>query len=92
MGLYSFVIDLFIKTYLSSCNFDIIYSSPYISQPLYIESEKTCLNYWQVFSFVLWYTMHKKEGGKQMFAKDILGLTFFDRIRLKFLLKKVLTK
>ena len=27
-----------------------------------------------------------------MFVKDNLGLTFFDRLRLKFLLKKVLTK
>lgn len=26
-----------------------------------------------------------------MFVKDNLGLTFFDRVRLKFLLKKVLT-
>ena len=33
--------------------------------------------------------MHERKGGKQMFVKDNLGLTFFDRIRLKLLLKKM---
>lgn len=36
--------------------------------------------------------MHERKGGELMFVKDNLGLTFFDRIKLKFLLKKVLTK
>lgn len=36
--------------------------------------------------------MHERKGGKQMFAKDNLGLNFFDRIKLKLLLKKVLTR
>ena len=35
--------------------------------------------------------MHERKGGELMFAKDNLGLNFFDRIKLKLLLKKVLT-